>query len=263
MGSFPLIYGGKYLLPIPYCSVFFMPATIITYSTPAPGWKRITDIVCCFLALPIFALLTLFMCVLTRICSPGPVFFRQERVGFRGRRFLCYKFRTMVVRADNDVHRKHFANLVDSNAPMVKIDARGDSRLIPGAWLLRAIGLDELPQIINVLRGDMSLVGPRPCIPYEYEMFLPWQRERLETLPGLTGLWQVSGKNRTTFEEMMHLDIKYVRTKTWWSDMRIIFLTIPAMMIQFYDTRRQRKQAVVPPAANVVLDSASPSRVSQ
>jgi len=176
---------------------------------------------------------------------------------------MCYKFRTMVVGANHDVHRKHFAHLVDSNAPMVKIDARGDSRLIPGAWLLRATGLDELPQIVNVLRGDMSLVGPRPCIPYEYEMFLPWQRERFDTLPGLTGLWQVSGKNRTTFEEMMHLDIKYVRTKTWWTDIRIIFLTVPAVMIQFYDTRRQRRQSRRSPQPNVVLDPASPGRVAQ
>jgi lipopolysaccharide/colanic/teichoic acid biosynthesis glycosyltransferase len=173
---------------------------------------------------------------------------------------MCYKFRTMVVGADTSLHRKHVAELVDRNAPMVKIDARGDARLIPCGWLLRAVGLDELPQIVNVLRGDMSLVGPRPCIRYEYEMYQPWQRERFDTLPGLTGLWQVSGKNRTTFEEMMHLDIKYVRTKTWWLDVRIIFLTVPAMIIQFYDTKRQRK---LPRPATLDLGPAAPDRVAQ
>jgi lipopolysaccharide/colanic/teichoic acid biosynthesis glycosyltransferase len=90
---------------------------------------------------------------------------------------------------------------------MQKLDTRGDSRLIPGGWMLRASGLDELPQIINVLRGEMSIVGPRPCIPYEFEQYSSWQRQRLNSAPGLTGLWQVSGKNRTTFDEMIRLVI--------------------------------------------------------
>jgi lipopolysaccharide/colanic/teichoic acid biosynthesis glycosyltransferase len=122
---------------------------------------------------------------------------------------------------------------------MVKIDTR-DSRLIPGGRILRATGLDELPQIINVLRGEMSIVGPRPCIPYEYEKYQPWQRERFDTLPGITGLWQVSGKNRTTFEEMMHLDIRYARTKTLWMDLRIIVMTPVAIATQIYDTLLRR-----------------------
>ncbi len=102
---------------------------------------------------------------------------------------------------------------MDSDAPMVKLDARGDSRIIPFGLLLRSAGLDELPQLINVLRGEMSMVGPRPCLPYECDKYLPWQCERFNTLPGLTGLWQVSGKNRTTFNEMMQLDIEYARKK--------------------------------------------------
>ena len=216
---------------------------IVNNFLPAPVWKRAIDIACCLLALPICILLTLFMSALVRLCSPGPVFFRQERVGYGGRRFMCYKFRTMVVRADTDVHREHFARLVDTNAPMLKIDGQRDSRLIPCGWILRATGLDELPQIFNVLKGEMSVVGPRPCIPYEAEKYLPWQMERFDTLPGLTGLWQVSGKNRTTFEEMMHLDIKYVRTKSWSLDVWIILMTVPAILIQFYDTRRQRRRS--------------------
>jgi lipopolysaccharide/colanic/teichoic acid biosynthesis glycosyltransferase len=127
---------------------------------------------------------------------------------------------------------------------MVKMDSRGDSRLIPGGWILRASGLDELPQVINVLRGEMSMVGPRPCLPYEYDRYLPWQRDRFAAVPGLTGLWQVSGKNRTTFEEMIRLDIEYARRQSWWLDLKIMLLTVPALLQQIGDTRRGRKSAV-------------------
>src|SRR5262249_16481691 len=149
-----------------------------------------------------------------KIASPGPVFFRQERVGYRGKRFMCLKFRSMKADADDGLHKDYLKQLMRSKTAMTKMDVKGDSRLIPFGAVLRASGLDELPQLINVLRGEMSLVGPRPCIPYEYEEYLPWQKERFETLPGLTGLWQVSGKNRTTFNEMISLDIAYVRNKT-------------------------------------------------
>ena len=105
-------------------------------------------------------------------------------------------------------------------------------------------GLDELPQLINVLRGEMSLVGPRPCLPYEYEKYLPWQKERFATVPGLTGLWQVSGKNKTTFVEMIQLDIKYAKNKTLWWDLKIILMTIPALIIQMLETRRSKKMSL-------------------
>ena len=107
--------------------------------------------------------------------------------------------------------------------------------------MLRSSGLDELPQIINVLRGEMSLVGPRPCVPYEAEKYLPWQRERFNAAPGLTGLWQVSGKNRTTFTRMMELDIKYARRKSLLLDLKIIFLTVPVLLIQMWDMRQIKK----------------------
>jgi lipopolysaccharide/colanic/teichoic acid biosynthesis glycosyltransferase len=209
-----------------------------------PAWKRAIDIAGSLAAMPVLGLFTLVMTVVTRITSPGPVFFRQKRIGHRGMPFMCYKFRTMIVGADSSVHQTHCDYLIQSNAPMAKMDARGDSRLIPGGWLLRASGLDELPQIINVLRGEMSLVGPRPCVPYEYDKYLSWQRERFAAVPGLTGLWQVSGKNRTTFEEMIRLDIRYARNQSWWLDLKIMFLTIPALLIQISDTRRGRKSSV-------------------
>lgn len=221
---------------------------------PLPGWKRALDIFFCILALPLLAICTLLMTILTKLTSPGPVLFRQERVGYLGKRFVCYKFRTMKKSADTSVHQAHLTQLMQSNTPMVKMDARHDSRLIPGAWLLRASGLDELPQIINVFQGHMSLIGPRPCLPYEYDQYQPWQRERFNAVPGLTGLWQVSGKNRTTFEEMIRLDIRYTREKSLGLDLRIIVMTIPALLVQIADTRRGRNACAPAPV------SFSPSR---
>lgn len=191
------------------------------------------------------------MTIVVRLTSPGPVLFRQERVGHLGRRFTIYKFRTMRLGSNVAVHQAHFAGLVGSNAPMVKLDARSDSRMIPGAWLLRATGLDELPQLINVLRGEMSLVGPRPCIPYEYDQFDEWRRRRFEAVPGLTGLWQVCGKNRTTFDEMCRLDIRYAETKSLWLDLRIMLLTPAALLVQVADTRLKRRAP--PPAPDSTL----------
>jgi exopolysaccharide production protein ExoY len=215
----------------------------INRPVPMPGWKRFVDVAGSLAALPVLALVTLVMTLMMRIASPGPVFFRQERVGHRGRRFMCYKFRTMTVNADSRVHQRHCDDLIDSNAPLAKLDARRDSRVIPGGWLLRASGLDELPQLINVLRGEMSLVGPRPCVPYEYEKFLPWQLERFRAMPGLTGLWQVSGKNRTTLEQMLHLDIHYAQNVSWWLDLKILLLTIPVLVRQISDTSRARRSS--------------------
>jgi exopolysaccharide production protein ExoY len=224
---------------------------------PHPAWKRLIDIVCCLLALPVLGLCTLLMSVLIRFTSPGPVLFMQERVGYMGRRFTCYKFRTMKVAADTGVHQAYLAELMRSGKPMTKMDSKRDSRLIPGAWLLRATGLDELPQIINVLRGDMSIVGPRPCLPYEYQEYQAWQRQRFHAAPGLTGLWQVSGKNRTTFEQMIQLDIRYAENKSFWVDCWIILKTVPALTVQLWETRRNRGQPVTPSAAKASVSETS------
>ncbi|HLX68627.1 MAG TPA: sugar transferase [Verrucomicrobiae bacterium] len=216
----------------------------------APVWKRLLDCGLILLASPVLLPVMVLIAALVRLVSSGPVFFRQERVGFRGSRFMCFKFRTMFVGADTAVHRGHLNDLMSSNAPMVKMD-HGDPRLIPFGLLLRSTGLDELPQIINVLRGEMSLVGPRPCIAYEYEKYTDEQKERFNTLPGLTGWWQVSGKNRTTFTEMIQLDIDYSRRKSLWFDIKIIFKTVPAILTQIRDVlaRKTRKPA---PAAVAV-----------
>jgi exopolysaccharide production protein ExoY len=197
-----------------------------------PWWKRLLDILCILLALPLLLPLMFILGALIKIVSPGPAVFRQKRIGHRGQPFICYKFRTMVVNADTGIHQGHLNHLMDANLPMKKLDSTGDPRLIPCGRLLRSLALDELPQILNVLQGDMSLVGPRPCIPYEYEQYTPHHRQRFEAVPGLTGLWQVSGKNRTTFEEMIDLDIHYARNKSLLLDLKIILKTIPAIISQ-------------------------------
>src|SRR5580704_8690162 len=172
-----------------------------------PRWKRVLDIMLIILALPVVMPVMICIALIIRVVSEGPILFRQERIGYLGRRFMCFKFRTMVAGNDTSSHKGHLATLMSSNKPMEKMDTKGDPRIIPFGVPLRASGLDELPQLINVLRGDMSLVGPRPCVPYEYEEYQSWQKERFKTVPGLTGLWQVSGKNNTTFDEMIHLDL--------------------------------------------------------
>lgn len=206
-----------------------------------PRWKRVLDVAFVLLAIPLVLPVALVIAVLIAMVSRGPILFQQERVGFLGRRFMCLKFRTMHVGAETAGHREHLQQLMGSETPMEKLDKRGDSRIIPFGLLLRSTGLDELPQLINVLRGEMSLVGPRPCLSYERDRYLVWQLERFDTLPGLTGLWQVSGKNRTTFNEMMRLDIDYARRKTLWLDLFIILKTIPAIVMQVLDSRIRNK----------------------
>ncbi|MDB6168808.1 MAG: Undecaprenyl-phosphate galactose phosphotransferase [Verrucomicrobia bacterium] len=220
-------------------------------SVQMAGWKRLTDVIFSLLAFPVLGVVTLVMAVVMKIVSPGPVFFHQERVGYLGRRFMIYKFRTMSVGADAGIHRAHCDNLIHTKNPWSKMDHRGDSRLIPGGKLIRASGLDELPQLVNVLRGEMSLIGPRPCVPYEYEKFLPWQRERFSTLPGMTGLWQVSGKNRTTFEEMIRLDIHYAHHRSLWLDARIVLLTPFALVQQVLDARSRKRVEIDSPEAAI------------
>ena len=206
-----------------------------------PRWKRALDIALIILVTPLLLPLMLLIAIVVRCVSPGPVLFRQERVGHLGTRFRCFKFRTMHVGNNVAVHQGHLKELMNNNAPMVKMDVKGDPRIIPFGLMLRATGLDELPQIFNVLLGQMSLVGPRPCVPYEYDHYLEWQKERFDVLPGLTGFWQVSGKNNNTFEEMMRLDIYYARTSSPLFDLFIIFKTIPALVIQVMETRKRRK----------------------
>jgi lipopolysaccharide/colanic/teichoic acid biosynthesis glycosyltransferase len=205
-----------------------------------PVWKRALDIVCIIVALPLLAPLMALIAVFIKCVSRGPVLFRQTRVGYEGQQFLCIKFRTMDVSADEDKHAAYCKQLIQDQGRMTKLDHLGDSRLILGAPFLRATGLDELPQLYNVLRGEMSLVGPRPCTPYEYDNYLPWHKSRFQSVPGLTGLWQVSGKNDTTFNEMIQLDIDYAARRSFWVDVCILLKTVLVVAAQVREVARRK-----------------------
>jgi len=203
-----------------------------------PGWKRFIDLAMVTLLIPVWLPVMTLVALWVAITSPGPVFYRQPRIGFKGRRFMLVKFRTMKVNAETHIHEAYLEHLIVSDRPMTKLDATGDPRLILGGKFLRATGLDELPQIFNVLKGEMSLVGPRPCTVIEFERYAPEQRARVNALPGLTGLWQVNGKNRTTFREMIEMDIFYSRNISLSLDLKIILRTPPAILGQFFDSVR-------------------------
>ena len=202
-----------------------------------PVWKACLDVIFVLLSAPIWLPLMLSLMLVTRVCSSGPVFYRQKRVGLNGQPFFIWKFRTMKVSAETQTHERYFEELMRSNCPMTKLDSFGDSRLAPFGRILRASGLDELPQIFNVLCGEMSLVGPRPCLPNEFEKYEGWQRKRVNGLPGLTGLWQVSGKNKTTFNEMVRMDLSYLNNISFLLDVQIMFKTAGAIGRQLLESR--------------------------
>lgn len=205
-----------------------------------PHWKRVLDVGLIVVSSPLWIPLMLLISVGIKVVSNGPVVFRQERIGHQGRKFLCYKFRSMRCDADVRMHKEHLRQLMESGSPMVKLDQRNDPRLIPLGNLFRASGLDELPQIFNVLRGEMSLVGPRPCTNYEYEQYQPWQKARFAVLPGLTGLWQVTGKNTTTFEQMVQLDILYGKHLSLTQDLGILAKTLRVVIKQLVRSLQQK-----------------------
>jgi exopolysaccharide biosynthesis polyprenyl glycosylphosphotransferase len=199
--------------------------------------KRAFDLLIASLALLIFSPLWLLIAALIKLDSRGPVIYQQERVGMDGRIFLFYKFRTMRADADDRLHREYQekliagrpeANVGDTERPAYKL--RADARVTRLGRILRRLSLDELPQLLNVLRGDMSVVGPRPPIPYEVEKYELWHRKRLDMKPGLTGLWQVSGRNRLPFEEMVRLDLFYIENWSLLLDLKIILRTLPVML---------------------------------
>jgi lipopolysaccharide/colanic/teichoic acid biosynthesis glycosyltransferase len=221
-------------------------------ATPLQFWKRALDLSLIIVFAPVLMIVGAIVALVIRLGSRGPVIFRQQRVGYKGEFFTCYKFRTMHIGAEVGSHRGHTAHLIKSEVPMTKLDAENDPRVIPFGKIIRVTGLDELPQMINILKGEMSIVGPRPCIPYEFEIYEPWQRRRFDAMPGLTGLWQVSGKNRTTFNQMINLDIEYSEQSNLWLDVKIILKTIPALVLQCYDQRvRSKKSPVVSTNAQV------------
>jgi lipopolysaccharide/colanic/teichoic acid biosynthesis glycosyltransferase len=207
--------------------------------------KRVIDIMAAFIALLLLSPLILLIAILIRLDSPGPVLFVQQRIcGKREVRegkviwkhalFPCYKYRSMIQNADHSIHREYIKSLIDSDVSgqtSLQNGNRGikkltsDNRITRLGRILRRTSLDELPQFWNILVGDMSLVGPRPAIPYEVEMYKPVYYRRLDAKPGLTGLWQVSGRSTLGFDEMMKLDVKYVEEQSFKMDLMIILKT--------------------------------------
>lgn len=204
-----------------------------------PGSKRALDIACVLLTIPLWLPVMIVISGWIKMTSSGPVFFRQTRLGVGTKPFTMLKFRSMKVGAETKTHEVHFRSLVENGMPMTKLDSFQDNRVIPGGRLLRVTGLDELPQVFNVLRGEMSLVGPRPCTPNELEYYIGWQRARFNVPPGITGYWQVNGKNKTTFNQMVEMDIQYGERMSLLFDVIIIFGTVPALAIQVMEARWQ------------------------
>jgi lipopolysaccharide/colanic/teichoic acid biosynthesis glycosyltransferase len=208
------------------------PAQAVAAGTSYRMLKRGLDVAvassCLLLLLPLLALGFLVV----RISSKGPALFRQTRVGTGGRAFVMLKFRTMRRASSDELHRAYVRALLRGEAQTVDglYKLGGDTRITRVGGVMRKLSVDELPQLINVLRGDMSLVGPRPALPWEAELFPDWSRARFQVPPGITGLWQVSGRNRLTMLEGLRLDLEYVQRRSIWLDVRILARTVPALL---------------------------------
>jgi lipopolysaccharide/colanic/teichoic acid biosynthesis glycosyltransferase len=194
--------------------------------------KRSVDIIGSLVALLLFMPMFLILAVLVKLTSRGPILFCQKRVGRYGKEFAFYKFRTMFTDNDPRIHQEYVAKLiagdVSGSAGVYKLV--NDPRITPMGRFLRKSSLDELPQFFNVLKNDMSLVGPRPPLPYEFERYRTWHKRRvLELKPGLTGLWQVEGRSRTSFDEMVRMDLRYALQQSFWVDLKILLQTPSAM----------------------------------
>lgn len=196
--------------------------------------KRAIDVTGSLMGIGILSPVLAFVACVIRLTSPGPVFFRQTRVGQSGEPFTFLKFRSMYVDNDPRIHQEFVSrfieNRVDGAAGIFKI--KDDPRVTPFGRILRKTSLDEMPQLLNVLKGDMSLVGPRPPIPYELDGYSLWHFRRVqETKPGMTGEWQVHGRSRTTFDDMVRMDLRYIRNQSFWRDMRILLKTPMAVLL--------------------------------
>jgi len=214
--------------------ISYMPGESI-FARPLPAWKRAIDVAASLFGIIALSPVLLIIAAYIKLVSPGPIFFKQKRVGYCGKEFTIWKFRTMRSGADTTIHANHVMALMRSEEQLTKLDTYKDPRILPLGKIIRQTGLDELPQLFNVLRGEMSLIGPRPDPDYAAHQYGRWQRARLDVVPGITGLWQVSGKNRTTFSQMIRLDITYARKRSFWLDARILTLTPSAILHQVKD----------------------------
>jgi lipopolysaccharide/colanic/teichoic acid biosynthesis glycosyltransferase len=200
---------------------------------PEAALSRAIDVVLAAALLTVLAPLILVTALLVRVTSRGPALFRQVRIGYRGQPFEMLKFRTMRTGCPDGEHRAFVRRMLDGEDPrsgggLYKLTR--DRRVTRLGALLRATSIDELPQLINVLRGEMALVGPRPALAWEVERYQPHHHERFTVKPGITGLWQVSGRSRLTITEALELDVAYARTRTLPMDLRILVRTVPAVL---------------------------------
>jgi exopolysaccharide biosynthesis polyprenyl glycosylphosphotransferase len=193
---------------------------------PYAAAKRITDILISFIALVLAAPALLIVGLLVKLTSRGPIIFKQTRVGAGGKPFTCYKFRSMCQNAETI--RTQFLHLNEVSGPVFKI--KDDPRMTPIGRFIRKFSLDELPQLVNVLRGEMSIVGPRPPVPNEVATYNARQQRRLSVKPGLTCLWQINGRSNIGFDRWVELDILYIETMSFWNDIKIILKTFPAVI---------------------------------
>jgi lipopolysaccharide/colanic/teichoic acid biosynthesis glycosyltransferase len=188
--------------------------------------KRSFDLLLAMGGLVLLVPIIPLIAVMIKLDTPGPVFFRQQRIGRRGRPFAFYKFRSMFV--DADERKKDVEALNEQDGPVFKV--RSDPRVTDVGRFLRRSSLDEIPQIFNVVKGEMSIVGPRPPLPTEVSRYQPWHRRRLEVTPGITCLWQISGRSHLSFNEWMRLDMEYLKQRSFRTDLLIFFKTIPAVI---------------------------------
>ena len=198
--------------------------------------KRLLDMMIALGLILLFGPLMLVIALGIRISSPGPILYRQKRIGKNGKPFAMLKFRSMQVNNNPDLHRQYVQKLIKENTQpcdlgKYSLKILADPRITGMGKYLRKFSLDELPQFFNVLKGEMSIVGPRPPLPYEYGVYQGWHKQRLEVLPGITGLWQVNAHNAVSFDDMVRLDIEYIQSMSLWLDLKIMFLT-PVEMIR-------------------------------
>jgi undecaprenyl-phosphate galactose phosphotransferase len=193
--------------------------------------KRLMDIVLSVIALIIFSPLFLLIAVLVKFTSSGPIFFKQKRIGYFGKEFEIFKFRSMkVLNGEDEERRKQMLKFLNDKTGEIKTKVVNDNRITWIGKIIRKLSLDELPQLLNVIKGDMSLVGPRPCLPYEFEEYPDWQKRRVSVLPGCTGVWQVWGRSSVSYKDSVVLDLYYINNMSPWFDLQLLFQTIPVMI---------------------------------
>ena len=197
-----------------------------------PMVKRLLDIVVALAMLLVAAPLMIIAAIAITLDGPGPIIFRQTRIGKNHRPFTFYKFRSMYYKADASVHQQFVKGLINGEAPSGSTTYKlaGDKRITRVGALLRKTSIDELPQLFNVIKGDMSMVGPRPPIPYEVAEYKDWHHRRLSVAPGITGLWQVQGRSLVAFDDMVKMDIAYAERRSIKLDVTLLAQTVPAVL---------------------------------